>query len=56
LIGSIQATLFCCLPAGIVAIVFAAQGKDQQARTWLIAAVVIGLVANATGYFFWFAD
>jgi hypothetical protein len=45
LIASILATVFCCLVPGIVAIVFAAQGKDQQARTWLIIAVVLGLVA-----------
>jgi hypothetical protein len=44
LIASILATLFCCLVPGIVAIVFAAQGKDDKARTWLIAAVVLGVV------------
>ncbi len=51
LIGSILATLFCCLPLGVVAIIFAAQGKDEQARTWLIAAVVVGVIANIAGYF-----
>jgi hypothetical protein len=56
LIGSILATLFCCLPLGIVAIVFAAQGKDDQARTWLIAAVVIGLIANIAGWAVFFRD
>ena len=56
LIASILATLFCCLPLGIVSIVFAAQGRDQQARTWLIAAVVVGLVANFFGWFLWFRD
>ena len=45
LIASILATLFCCLVPGIVAIVYAAQGKDDQARNWLIAAVVLGLVS-----------
>jgi hypothetical protein len=56
LIGSILATLFCCLPLGIVAIVFAAKGDDAKARTWLIAAVIVGLVANVFGWFIWFRD
>jgi uncharacterized membrane protein YozB (DUF420 family) len=56
LIGSILATLFCCLPLGVVAIVFAAQGKDQQAKTWLIAAVVVGVIANIGGWFVFFND
>jgi hypothetical protein len=52
LIASILATLFCCLVPGIVAIVFAAQGKDQQARTWLIIAVVLGVIGWAVGAIF----
>lgn len=55
---SIVATVLCCLPAGIVAIVMAAQArsaldsgnlelarrKADLARTWTIASVVLGLV------------
>lgn len=58
LIPSILVTIFCCLPLGIVAIVFAAQvnGKlaagdiagaqsaSRAARTLVIVSVVIGLV------------
>jgi len=54
---SIVATLLCCLPAGVVGIVFAAQAqtalsagdvagaadKARLARGWTIAAVVLGL-------------
>jgi Interferon-induced transmembrane protein len=54
---AIATTLLCCLPAGIVSIVFAAQvdGKwnagdyagaqasSQKARTWAIVSAVIGL-------------
>ena len=54
---SIVATLLCCLPAGIVGIVFAAQAqtalgvgdvasaeqKASLARGWTIAAIVLGL-------------
>ena len=56
---AIATTLLCCLPAGIVSIVFAAQvdGKwnsgdyagaqasSQKARTWAIVSAVVGLVA-----------
>ena len=55
---SIVATLLCCMPFGIVAIVFAAkvdslaasgdiagaQAASKSARTWLNAAVACGLV------------
>jgi predicted secreted protein len=57
-VWAILTTLFCCLPLGIVSIVFAAQvnGKwaagDAQgaresaakARTWAIASAVAGIV------------
>ena len=49
LIASILATLFCCLVPGIVAIVYAAQGKDDRARTWLIVAVVLGIIGWIIG-------
>ncbi|MDX1658848.1 MAG: CD225/dispanin family protein [Nitriliruptorales bacterium] len=56
---SIVATLFCCLPLGIVGIVFAAQAqsavsagnyaeareKADKARTWTLVSVGVGLVA-----------
>lgn len=56
---SIAATVLCCLPAGIVAIVFAAQAqsainsqnwstaqeKAAKARTWTLVSVVLGLIA-----------
>lgn len=55
---SILATVFCCLPTGIAAIVYSAQarsksqvgdtaGASQAAKTaqmWLIISVVIGIV------------
>ena len=58
LVQSILATIFCCLPLGIVAIVFAAQvnGKWQagdhagamnaskQAKTWSMISIGIGVV------------
>jgi hypothetical protein len=59
LVQSILVTLFCCLPCGIVAIVYAAQvnGKvaagdiagamnsSQKAKTWSWVAFGLGLVA-----------
>lgn len=56
---SIVATVLCCLPAGIVAIVFAAQAqgalnsgdlvlareKAGKARTWTLVSVAVGLLA-----------
>ena len=58
LVWAILTTLFCCLPAGIVSIVYAAQvnskwtGGDYQgavdssrnARTWAIVSAVVGLI------------
>ena len=63
LLGSILTTIFCCLPTGIVAIVFASQArglagagdvpgalrKARRARLWVWISVVIGLV-------FWIAS
>jgi hypothetical protein len=56
---SILATIFCCLPFGIPAIVFAAKvdnlwnaGKYQEAedasrkaRTWMLVSIILGAVA-----------
>ena len=61
LVWAILATLFCCLPAGIVSIVYAAQvnGKltagdlegalraSNSAKTWALISVALGLVAGA---------
>ena len=58
LVGAILSTLFCCLPFGIAAIVFAAQvdtawnagnhtaahESAEKAKNWTIASVVTGLV------------
>lgn len=60
LVESILVTLFCCLPFGIVAIVYAskanscvssndiagAQQASATAKKWLIAAFVVGLVST----------
>lgn len=60
LVYSILATILCCLPTGIVAIVYAsqvnsklaagdiagAQKSSQNARLWSIISVVLGLVAG----------
>lgn len=57
LVWSILATLFCCLPAGVVSIVYAsqvsgkqavgdiagAQDSSRKARLWLFVSVGIGL-------------
>jgi hypothetical protein len=61
---SILATIFCCQPLGIVAIVFAAQAqsavtagdlrtaqtKAASARTWTLAAVGIGVAIVGLGF------
>jgi hypothetical protein len=58
LVGAILVTIFCCVPAGIVAIVYAAQvnGKvaagdiagarhsSKMARNWIIASMSVGFV------------
>jgi hypothetical protein len=62
---SIVATLLCCVPFGIVAIVYAAQAnaakgvgdlatarvKAGKARTWVLWAVILGLLVG--GALFW---
>ena len=56
---SILATIFCCLPFGIVAIVFSAkvdshwnagrfleaQEASRKAKTWMLVSVILGAVA-----------
>jgi hypothetical protein len=65
LVGAILSTLFCCLPFGIVSIVFAAQvdskygagdiagaqRSSENAKTWMIVSIVAGVVA----FVFWLA-
>jgi Interferon-induced transmembrane protein len=66
LVWAILTTIFCCLPAGVVSIVFAAQvnGKwqagDQQgafnasknARIWAIVSAVLGVISIVIGVIF----
>ena len=61
LVWAVLTTIFCCLPAGVVSIVYAAQvnskwqAGDQQgaynasrnARTWAIVSAAIGLAGAA---------
>lgn len=58
MVGAILATLFCCLPFGIVAIVNAssvngklamgdiagAQAASQKAQKWITASVICGII------------
>jgi len=60
LVPAILATLFCCLPVGVVSIVFAtqvnsklaagdiqgAQAASRNAKLWLIVSVCLGLVVG----------
>lgn len=58
LVWAILTTLFCCLPAGIVSIVYAAQvnskwnagdfqgsmDSSNKARTWAIVSAIVGVI------------
>ncbi|MFV0306199.1 MAG: CD225/dispanin family protein [Desertimonas sp.] len=44
LAGAILSTIFCCLPFGVVAIVYAARGEDETATKWTWAAVLSGVI------------
>lgn len=60
LVWAILATLFCCLPAGVVAIIYAAQvdskwnsgdtagalGAAKNAKTWCLVSVGVGLLVG----------
>lgn len=64
--ASIVATLFCCLPAGIVSIIYSVQARSKSqagdyagashaarnARIWLIVSVVLGIVAIIIAFAF----
>lgn len=72
LVESILVTLCCCLPFGIVAIVYAAQvnsklalgdgsgaeASSQKARKWALIALILGLISNAASaaFMFWSAN
>jgi len=60
LAAAILVTLFCCLPFGIVAIVYASRVSDlaasgrydeamsasEKANTWVIVSIILGLVGS----------
>ena len=64
---AILVTIFCCLPFGIVSIVYAAQvdGKlargdvegarhaSQNAKMWVWVAFGVGIASSAVGVVFW---
>ena len=66
LVWAILATIFCCLPTGIVAIVYAAQVNglidagnyhgairaSRNAKTWAIVSMPLGLISGAIWFFF----
>jgi hypothetical protein len=66
LIPAILATVLCCLPAGVVSIIYAAQvnGKvaagdiegamsaSRNAKTWMYVSVGLGIVAGIMGFLF----
>ncbi|MFV2177833.1 CD225/dispanin family protein [Actinomadura sp. LOL_016] len=66
LVWAILTTLFCCLPAGVVSIVFAAQvnGKwnsgdhagaiaaSKNAKTWAIVSAIVGVVVGVLYFIF----
>ena len=64
LVGSILSILCCCLPAGVVSLIYAIQANSKAdaglydeamaaantARTWLIVAVALGVVFSVLGF------
>ena len=61
LLWAILATIFCCMPAGIVAIVFSTQVSSRyfvgdeagaekasnRAQIWIIASIVLSIITNS---------
>lgn len=70
LVLAILATLFCCLPFGIVSIIFSskvnnlwdsgdyagAQDASNKAKTWVIVSAIVGFIANIIVFFGAIAD
>ena len=65
LVPAILVTIFCCQPLGIPAIVYASQVNNKltqgdiqgaqiasnNAKMWMIIAIVVGILINALGFF-----
>ncbi|WP_207943746.1 CD225/dispanin family protein, partial [Actinomadura sp. KC345] len=64
LVWAILTTIFCCLPAGVVSIVFAAQVNSkwnagdqggaqkasEKAKTWAIVSAVAGVIVGVISF------
>jgi hypothetical protein len=69
LVWAILSTLLCCLPLGIVSIVYStkvsglwaqgryaeAQAASDSAKKWAIIAAIVGVVSSIIGIVIWFA-
>jgi interferon-induced transmembrane protein len=69
LVWAILSTLLCCLPLGIVSIVYStkvsglwaqgryaeAQAASDSAKKWAIIAAIVGVVSSIIGVVIWFA-
>lgn len=69
LVWAILSTLLCCLPLGIVSIVYStkvsglwaqgryaeAQAASDSAKKWAIIAAIVGVVSSVIGIVIWFA-
>ena len=69
LVWAILSTVLCCLPLGIVSIVYStkvsglwaqgryaeAQSASESAKKWAIIAAVVGIVVSVIGTVIWFA-
>jgi hypothetical protein len=69
LVWAILSTLLCCLPLGIVSIVYStkvsglwaqgryaeAQSASDSAKKWAIIAAIVGVVGSVIGVIVWFA-
>ena len=67
LIPSVLVTMFCCLPLGIVSIIYAAGANDALshgnfelarekaavAKTWFFVALAGGILSNVLGFVIW---
>jgi interferon-induced transmembrane protein len=69
LVWAILTTLFCCIPLGIVSLVYSvrvsglwgegryaeAKAASDNAKKWAIIAAVVGVVVDVIGFVLWFA-